>query len=154
MSVSYVGMLATDAAATRCRAFRVRSVLLKVSVMKYLILSLTLLPPSLLSLPASAANCQDSISRAQAAVDAAINRQAGDGPWRPESLNALRSHQPTPQSIATAEGGSSAALRRALDALDRARAADSTGDARRCLAEVSKAQHLLASLPSTEGRRR
>jgi hypothetical protein len=115
--------------------------------MKYLILSSAMLLLSLLSPPAIAANCQDSISRTQAAVDAAIGRRAGNGPWQPESLNALRSRQPTPQSVATAEGSSSAALRRALAALDRARAADGAGDARRCHAEVSKAQHLLASLP-------
>lgn len=122
--------------------------------MKYLILSLTMLPLCLLSPPAGAANCQDSISRTQAAVDAAINSRAGDGPWKPESLDALRSHQPTPQSIATAEGSSSATLQRALDALDRARTADGAGDARHCLAEVSKAQHLLASLPPTGARHR
>jgi hypothetical protein len=142
MSVSYVGMLAMDDAATRCLGARLFFSM--GSIMKQLILSSIILLLGLLNAPAGAASCQDSIGRVQAQVDTAIERQAGSGPSRPESLNALRSHQPTPQSIATAEGGASAALTRALDALDRARAADSAGDHRRCLAEVSTAQRLLA----------
>jgi hypothetical protein len=100
----------------------------------------------LLSAPAYAADCRDSIGRVQAQVDAAIDRHAGDGPWQPESLDALRSHQPTPQSIAGADGAASAALTRALQALNRARVADSAGDVSRCVAEVSAAQSLLAPL--------
>jgi hypothetical protein len=114
------------------------------TTMKHLILSLPISLLCLLAAPASAASCRDSIGRVQAQVDAAIDRQVDNGPSKPESLNALRSHQPTPQSIATAEGGASAALTHALDALDRARAADSAGDSRRCRAEVSTAQRLLA----------
>lgn len=98
----------------------------------------------LLSAPAHAANCSDSISHAQARIDAAIERRAGDRPWQRESVGALRSHQPTPQSIASAEGAGSTALTDALAALDRARAADSAGDTARCLTEVSAAQGLLA----------
>lgn len=112
--------------------------------MKHLILSSTLLLLCLPTAPAGATSCQASIGRVQAQVDAAIDRQAGNEPPKPESLNALRGHQPTPQSIAAAEGGASAALMRALDALARARAADSAGDVRRCRAEVLTAQHLLA----------
>ena len=101
---------------------------------------------SLLSAPAHAASCRDSIDRVQAQVDAAIDHRAGNGSWQRESLDALRSHQPTPRSIAEAEGAGSAALSRALGALNRARAADSAGDNRRCVAEVSAAQGLLAPL--------
>jgi hypothetical protein len=100
----------------------------------------------LLSAPADAASCRDSIDHVQAQVDAAIDRRAGNGPWQRESLDALRSRQPTPQSIATAEGTASAALTRALRALDRARAAEGVGNIRRCAAEVSAAQSLLAPL--------
>jgi hypothetical protein len=100
----------------------------------------------LASAPAHAASCRDSIGRVQAQVDAAIDRRAGAGPWQPESLDALRSHQPTPQSIAAAEGAASAALTRALQALNRARVADRAGNVRRCIAEVSTAQSLLAPL--------
>jgi hypothetical protein len=142
MSVSYVGMLAMDDAATKCLG--VRLFFSMGSIMKRLILSSIIALLSLSNAPADAASCQDSIGRVQAQVDAAIDRQADNGPSKPESLDALRSHQPTPQSIATAEGGASAALTRALDALGRARAADAAGDSRRCRAEVSTAQRLLA----------
>ena len=100
----------------------------------------------LLSAPVHAASCRNSIDSVQAQIDAAIDRRAGDGPWQPESLDALRNHQPTPQSLAAAEGAGSTALTRALEALDRARAADGAGDAKGCLAEVSTARRLLASL--------
>jgi hypothetical protein len=100
----------------------------------------------LVSASAHAASCRDSIGHVQTQVDAAIERRAGEGPWQPESLDALRSRQPTPQSIAAAEGAASAALSRALQALDRARAADRAGNISDCVAEVSAAQELLASL--------
>lgn len=100
----------------------------------------------LLGASAHATSCRDSIDRVQAKVDAAIDRHAADGPWQPESLSALRSHQPTPQSLAAAEGTGSTALTGALEALSRARAADGAGDAERCLAELSTAQSLLAPL--------
>jgi hypothetical protein len=99
------------------------------------------------SAPVHAATCRDLIGGVQAQVDAAIDRRAADGPWQPESLRALRSHQPTPQSVAAAQGAGSSALIQALEALNRARAADSAGDAGRCRAELSTAQHLIASLP-------
>jgi hypothetical protein len=95
--------------------------------------------------PAYAANCRDVIERVQAEVDAAIDRRAGADPSHRESLDALRSHQPTPRSIAEAEGAGSAPLSHALDALGRARAAAAAGDTPRCEAEVSAAQRLLAS---------
>jgi hypothetical protein len=113
--------------------------------MMHLALSSTVLL-LLLSAPAHAASCRDDINRVQAQVDAAIDRRAGGGPSQRESLDALRSHQPTPRSIAEAEGAGSAALSRALDALNRARAADDGGDTPRCRAEVSAAQGLLAPL--------
>jgi hypothetical protein len=88
--------------------------------------------------------CQASIDRVQIQVDAAIDKSAGAGPWRPESLSATRSRQPTPQSIAAAEGASGRANQRALKALDRARAADSAGNLALCKAELKKAKRALA----------
>jgi hypothetical protein len=88
--------------------------------------------------------CQDSIDRVQVQVDAAIDKSAGAGPWRPESLSATRSRQPTPESIAAAEGASGRAQQRALKAIGRARAADSAGNVALCNAELKKAKRALA----------
>jgi hypothetical protein len=112
--------------------------------MKHFVLPSVILLSGLLNAPVRAESCQQQISRAQVQVDAAVDRQAGNGPWKTESLAALRRRQPTPQSIAAAEGTSSAALTHALDALNRARMADGAGEPTRCRAEVSTAQHLLA----------
>lgn len=93
--------------------------------------------------PARAASCSDSIGRVQAQLDAAIEKNAGAHGWSPESLDALRGHQPTPRSLAQAEGASGVYLRLALDALDRARAANSSSDIATCRRELSEAKRLL-----------
>ncbi|MDA9426482.1 MULTISPECIES: hypothetical protein [Bradyrhizobium] len=93
--------------------------------------------------PVHAASCEDSIGRVQAQLDAAIEKNAGAHGWGPESLDALRGYQPTPRSLAQAEGASGAHLRLALDALDRARAADRSGDIAGCRRELSRATLLL-----------
>ncbi|UFW52781.1 MULTISPECIES: hypothetical protein [Bradyrhizobium] len=97
--------------------------------------------------PVRAASCKDSIWRVQAQLDAAIEKNAGAHGWGPESLDALRSYQPTPRSLAEAEGPSGAHLRLALDALDRARAADRSKDIARCRRELSEATLLLQKQP-------
>jgi len=93
--------------------------------------------------PAFAGPCAESIASVQRDVDAAIEKNAGSGAWRPESLDALRSHQPTPRSLAAAEGGIGADFINALDSLERARAADSAGDADTCNLEVANARAVL-----------
>jgi hypothetical protein len=90
--------------------------------------------------PSQAGPCLDSIDRVQAKVDAVIAKRAGQGPWRPESIDALRGYQPTPRSIAAAEGaGNGSRVQRALNALDRARAADGSGNLALCNAELNRA---------------
>ena len=94
--------------------------------------------------PGYAGPCQDSIDRVQARLDAVIAKRAGQGPWRPESTDALRGYQPTPRSIAAAEGaGNGSRVQRALNALDRARAADASGNVARCNAELNRAGRAL-----------
>ena len=96
--------------------------------------------------PGKAGPCQASIDRVQARVDAVIATRAGQGPWRPESLDALRGYQPTPRSIAAAEGGGNGSrVQRALNALDGARAADASGNLARCNAELNRATRALRS---------
>ena len=90
--------------------------------------------------PAFAGPCKSSIDELQARVDAAIERQAAAGPSKPESLRALRSHQPTPESIAASEGAAGKRLQLVLMRLKRARYADRAGDLTRCNAELDKAR--------------
>lgn len=97
--------------------------------------------------PVHAASCEDSIGRVQAQLDSAIEKNADANGWSPESLEALRGRQPTPRSLAQAEGARGAHLRLALDALDRARAADGSGDIARCRRELSEATLLLQQEP-------
>jgi hypothetical protein len=102
--------------------------------------------PLLTIAPSHAGPCQDSIDRVQARLDAIIAKRAVQGPWRPESIDALRGYQPTPRSIAAAEGaGNGSRVQRALNALDRARAADGSGNVARCNAELNRATRALRS---------
>jgi len=111
------------------------------------IMSLGLAGAFLLStaLPTHAGACKRAIDRVQAQVDAAIDSSAGSRPWQPESVDALRSHQPTPRSVAAAEGASDHKYDLALIALKRARAADRAGNLKRCNAELGRAASVLQS---------
>jgi alkylhydroperoxidase family enzyme len=87
--------------------------------------------------------CTNTIASVQAQVDAAIDNNAGSGGWKPESLNALRGYQPTPHSLAAAEGRDGAILEYALHALDRTRAADRAADSATCHRELANARAAL-----------
>lgn len=95
------------------------------------------------TLPAHAGTCADDIAQTQAQLDLAIEKDAGSHGWKPESLSALRSHQPTPRSLAEAEGSNGIGFTDALDSLDRARTADRTGDIAACSREISHARAVL-----------
>ena len=93
--------------------------------------------------PAYADICGHSISRVQVQLDTAIEKNAGAHGWGPESLNALRGHQPTPRSLAAAEDRFGSDFTGALDALDRARAADRVGDMAACSRELARVRSVL-----------
>ena len=93
--------------------------------------------------PAHAGRCADAIAHTQVLLDQAIEKDADSHGWRPEGLDALRSHQPTPRSLAEAEGGNGVDFTDALDSLDRARAADRRGDVVTCSREIANAQAIL-----------
>lgn len=93
--------------------------------------------------PAYAGSCEPSIAKVQARVDAAIEQNAGSHGWQPESLDATRSYQPTPQSLAAAEDSYGPDFTAALDSLDRARDADRIGDIGTCKRELDRAQAML-----------
>ena len=95
---------------------------------------------------ACAGPCKGSIDELQARVDAAIEHQAATEQWKPESLGALRNHQPTPQSIAASEGSAGKKFRGVLVLLKRARAADRTGNPDRCNAATDKARSAFNAL--------
>jgi hypothetical protein len=96
--------------------------------------------------PTFAGPCKSSIDELQARVDAAIERQAAAAPSKPESLRALRSHQPTPESIAASEGPAGKRFKVVLVRLKRARAADRAGNLDRCNAELDKARSTFDAL--------
>ena len=93
--------------------------------------------------PGWASSCAPSIVRVQAMADAAIEGRAGSHGWQRESLNATRNYQPTPRSLAATEGVQGRDLEAALDLLDRARAADSMGNAAVCQKHLATAQAIL-----------
>jgi hypothetical protein len=97
----------------------------------------------LASSPAHASSCGRSIARVQAQVDAAIERTAGGSGWKKESIDATRNYQPTPRSLAQAEGPSGFNFQVALDSLDRARAADRSGDVATCRRELASVKFIL-----------
>ncbi|MGY4513140.1 hypothetical protein [Bradyrhizobium sp. USDA 3650] len=95
------------------------------------------------TMPAHAGTCTDDIAQTQAQLDLAIEKDAGSHGWKPESLNALRSRQPTPRSLAEAEGSNGVDFTDALDSLERARAANRTGDIAACSQEIAHARAIL-----------
>ena len=99
--------------------------------------------------PADAGPCGASIANAQAQVDAAIENTAGSHGWKPESLDALRSYQPTPRSLAQAEGRNGLNLQIALDSLDRARTADRSDDIAACRRELARVRSILRQQRTT-----
>jgi hypothetical protein len=99
------------------------------------------------SSPVYASSCNHAIAHVQAQVDAAIEKSARSGAWKPESLAALRGYQPTPQSLAQTEGRRGQDLQLALDALDRARAAERAGYTSVCRRQVSQAKLILQQQP-------
>jgi hypothetical protein len=78
--------------------------------------------------------CSLEIDRMQARVDSMIAAAASTGPSARESTAATMHRQPTPGSIAAAEGGlgEGARAQRALAAIAQARAADGAGDNTAC----------------------
>ncbi|SEN94561.1 hypothetical protein [Bradyrhizobium sp. OK095] len=95
------------------------------------------------TMPAHAGTCTDDIAQTQAQLDLVIEKDAGSHGWKPESLSALRSRQPTPRSLAEAEGGNGVDFTDALDSLDRARTANRTGDVAACSREIAHARTVL-----------
>jgi hypothetical protein len=98
------------------------------------------------TIPAYAGPCTQQIVQVQAQIDTKLRANAATGPAAPESSAALRSRQPTPQSIAEAEsklGEISQEMMATLGAgMARAREADLAGDKGACeeaLAAVRRA---------------
>ena len=96
--------------------------------------------------PVLAGPCTASIDELQRRVDAAIENQAASGGWKPESLSATRSRQPTPSSIAASEGAAGKKFKHVLALLNRARSADRAGHLNRCNAELNKARSTLDAM--------
>ena len=100
------------------------------------------------SMPASYAGpCSHEIDRMQAEVNAKLEAKAGAGPFARESPGALVHRQPTPGSIAAAEGRlgeiSSQTVEAVRAAMARAREADRAGDTAACEQALSDVQRTI-----------
>jgi hypothetical protein len=95
--------------------------------------------------PGLAGPCAAEFAQAQAAVDARIEATAGAGPMGSESIGAQLHRQPTPGSMAQAEGrlGEGSAGERAVAALARARQADGAGDVAGCRQALAEARNAI-----------
>jgi hypothetical protein len=98
----------------------------------------------LASVPAEAGPCSKDIERMDDRINARLDKLAASEPEKRQSLGAQEHRQPTPRSIAEAEGVPSARIATARDAMERAREADSAGDKAACekaLAEIPPLLH-------------
>jgi hypothetical protein len=100
----------------------------------------------LLTLPCQAGPCSKDIDRIQASIDTRLNALAAAGPPGKQSVGAQIHRQPTPITVAEAEGKleevPSSSLEKVKDAMARARNADNIGDKGACesaLADVQRA---------------
>lgn len=100
------------------------------------------------SIACSAGPCSSEIASMQARLDARLNAKAASGPMAPESQNALRHRQPTPQSLATAERGlgelSAEKGKIIAGAMARARDADRAGDLEACERALDEVRRAIA----------
>jgi hypothetical protein len=110
--------------------------------------ALAALALSLSAAPALAGPCTQQITEAQAAFDAKLHARAEAGPTATQSTAATMHRQPTPNTVAHAEenlGELSQTHSQAFDeAMSRARAADTSGDAKVCEAAVDEARAKLS----------
>ena len=123
------------------------------AIHQMLVLAATAL--ALSTLPGRAGPCAQDIDRAWAQIDARIHARIAAGRSLPQGTIGLLHHQPTPDSVATAEktlGQGWTPVEAAVAALARAREADQAGDRSACdqtLAQVQQAIEptVLMSLP-------
>ena len=91
--------------------------------------------------------CSQEIDLTQAKIDARLETRAAGGPSATETTGATLHHQPTPNSIAAAEGqlGDLPAERvtALFAAMGRAREADHTGDQNACERALSEVRSIL-----------
>jgi hypothetical protein len=91
--------------------------------------------------------CSKEIDRVQAKIDAQLEAAAAAGSTAAESSGATLHHQPTPGSIAAAEGQlgelSPDQATAVFAAMGRARDADATGDQSACVKNLSEVERIL-----------
>lgn len=96
----------------------------------------------------SAGPCSFEIAAMQTRLNARLGAKAAAGPSAPESVGALRHHQPTPGSIAAAERGldeiSGEKGKIIKEAMARAREADRTGDKAACEQALDEIERVIA----------
>jgi hypothetical protein len=94
-----------------------------------------------------AGSCSQEIDRVQAQIDAKLAASAAGAPSAPESAEARLHRQPTPGSIAAAEGRLGQLSTQTMEAIRagmaRAREADREGNQSACEQALTEVQHLI-----------
>ena len=100
------------------------------------------------TMAAHAGPCATDIDRVQAQIDARLDAAAAKGPTANQSVAAQMHRQPTPSSIAAAEGRigdiSPAAVEAIRGDMLKAREADGRGDRAACEKSLAEVRHALA----------
>ena len=107
-----------------------RALQAKMVIQRLLALSAAALAAS--TIVCSAGPCLPEIERMQERINAKVAAATNTGPSLPEGSNALLHHQPTPRSMAAAEGISPEIVKAVREAMTRARDADQAGDKVAC----------------------
>ena len=79
----------------------------------------------------------------QERINAKVEAAASTGPSAPEGSNALLHRQPTPRSMAAAEGISPEIVKAVRETMTRAREADHAGDRVTCEKALAEVQHAI-----------
>jgi hypothetical protein len=119
------------------------------TIHQMLVLAATAL--ALSALPGRAGPCAQDIDRAWAQVDAKIHARIAAGRSLPQNTIGLLHHQPTPDSVATAEKTLDQGwvpMEAAVAALARAREADRADDGSTCQQTVAQAQRAIGATVS------
>jgi hypothetical protein len=94
--------------------------------------------------PTYAGPCSHAIVSVQTQVDAAIEFRLGSAGWKLEDMTTLSGYQPARRSLPASVGGNGELFEYALDALERARAADRDADSATCHQQLVNARTALA----------
>jgi len=103
----------------------------------------------LVTLPCEAGPCSEDITRMQTNIDTKLKAEAAAEPSQKQGAGAQLHRQPTPLSMAEAEGKtgavSASTIKNVRGAMDRARKADAAGDKAACASALDDVGRLISA---------